>query len=54
MKKLEKRISEWKNENFHFYYQNNVLSRRSGAVRALAHAQSAIFFLHNSPEIRES
>ena len=42
MKKLEKRISEWKNENFHFYYQNNVLSRRSGAVRA--RAQSAKFF----------
>ena len=47
MKKLEKRISEWKNENFHFYYQNNVLSRRSGAVRAL---RVQNFFLHNSPE----
>ena len=34
-------MSERKNENFHFYYQTNILS----PVRALASAQSAkIFF----------
>ena len=44
MKKLEKRIPERKNEKFHFYYQTDILSRRSGAVRALARAQSAKFF----------
>ena len=41
MKKLEKRISECKNENFNFYYQTNILNRRSGAG---ARYECKIFF----------